>query len=57
VMIGDRAVDLIAAHKNGLKAGGVLWGYGSQDELLAENPLYLFRSPSELIQLIRERKS
>lgn len=57
VMIGDRAVDLIAAHKNGLKAGGVLWGYGSQDELLEENPSYLFRSPSELIRLFCERKS
>jgi phosphoglycolate phosphatase len=51
VMIGDRAVDLIAAHKNGLKAGGVLWGYGSHAELLNEAPLYFFKSPSELIQL------
>jgi phosphoglycolate phosphatase len=57
LMIGDRAVDMIAAHKNGLKAGGVLWGYGSQSELLDEKPLYLFSSPSELIGLIRERKS
>ena len=52
VMVGDRAVDMIAAHKNGLKAGGVLWGYGSQTELLNEAPLYLFNSPNELIQLI-----
>jgi phosphoglycolate phosphatase len=52
VMIGDRAVDLIAAHKNGLTAGGVMWGYGTQAELLHEAPRYLFRSPSELIQLI-----
>jgi phosphoglycolate phosphatase len=51
VMIGDRAVDMIAAHKNGLNAGGVLWGYGSQAELLNEMPLYLFNSPSELMQL------
>jgi phosphoglycolate phosphatase len=57
VMIGDRAVDLIAAHKNDLQAGGVLWGYGSQDELLDENPLYLFSSPSELIGLIPVKKS
>jgi phosphoglycolate phosphatase len=57
IMIGDRAVDLIAAHKNGLKAGGVLWGYGSQDELLDEKPLCLFSSPTELIGLIPVRKS
>jgi phosphoglycolate phosphatase len=54
VMIGDRAVDIIAAHKNGLNAGGVLWGYGSQDELLNETPLYLFSSPSELMQLAHQ---
>jgi phosphoglycolate phosphatase-like HAD superfamily hydrolase len=51
VMIGDRAVDMVAAHKNGLNAGGVLWGYGSQVELLQEKPRYLFGSPSELRQL------
>lgn len=54
VMIGDRAVDMIAAHKNGLSAGGVLWGYGSQAELLNEKPLYLFSSPSELMQLVHQ---
>jgi phosphoglycolate phosphatase len=54
VMIGDRAVDMIAAHKNGLNAGGVLWGYGSQSELLNETPLYLFSSPSELMQLAHQ---
>ncbi|MCG9890677.1 MAG: HAD hydrolase-like protein [Thermosynechococcaceae cyanobacterium MS004] len=54
VMIGDRAVDMIAAHKNGLDAGGVLWGYGSQTELLQESPLYLFSAPSELIQLAHQ---
>jgi phosphoglycolate phosphatase len=51
LMIGDRAVDMIAAHKNGLEAGGVLWGYGSHAELLNEAPLYFFKSPSELIQI------
>jgi phosphoglycolate phosphatase len=54
VMIGDRAVDMIAAHKNGLSAGGVLWGYASQAELLHETPLYLFNSPSELMQLAHQ---
>jgi phosphoglycolate phosphatase len=53
VMIGDRAVDLIAAHENGLNAGGVLWGYGSQAELFNETPLYLFDSPSDLLQLVQ----
>jgi phosphoglycolate phosphatase len=54
VMIGDRAADMVAAHKNGLNAGGVLWGYGSKSELLNETPLYLFSSPSELMQLAHQ---
>jgi phosphoglycolate phosphatase len=52
LMVGDRAVDLIAAHKNGLKAAGVLWGYGSLTELEEELPLCLFRSVHELSQLM-----
>lgn len=33
VMVGDRAVDIEAAHANGLRAIGVLYGYGSAEEL------------------------
>ncbi|HEX8834474.1 MAG TPA: HAD hydrolase-like protein, partial [Abditibacteriaceae bacterium] len=51
IMIGDRAVDIIAAHRNGLQAGGVLWGYGSESELKNQNPQHLFRSPSEWLLL------
>jgi phosphoglycolate phosphatase len=53
VMVGDRAVDLIAAHRNGLPAAGVLWGYGSRQELEAEQPRYLFNTPEELLSLTR----
>lgn len=48
VMIGDRAVDLTAAHANELKSAGVLWGYGDREELAAEQPEHLFSSPAEL---------
>ncbi len=48
IMIGDRAVDLVAAHRNGLASAGVLWGYGSTAELEAENPAHMFHAPSEL---------
>lgn len=33
VMVGDRKHDVDGAHKTGLKAIGVLYGYGSRDEL------------------------
>jgi phosphoglycolate phosphatase len=47
LMIGDRYVDLKAAHANGIASAGVLWGYGSQDELLSENPAHMFELPQE----------
>ena len=51
VMVGDRSVDLVAAHRNGLQAAGVLWGHGSRSELESERPAYLFASPLELVSL------
>ncbi len=32
-MIGDRAQDIAGAKANGLHSAGVLWGYGSKEEL------------------------
>lgn len=51
LMIGDRAVDLTAAHKNGIGSVGVLWGYGSRSELESAQPCYLLARASELINL------
>jgi len=51
IMIGDRDVDLIAAHRNGLQAAGVLWGYGSREELEKEQPRDLLTHTSELVSL------
>jgi phosphoglycolate phosphatase len=33
IMIGDRVHDVRAAHANGVRAVGVLWGYGDAEEL------------------------
>ncbi len=52
LMIGDRAFDLTAAHKNGLNAAGVLWGYGSKAELEAEAPSCLLAQPADLLTLM-----
>jgi len=48
IMIGDRGSDIIAAHFNGISAAGVLWGYGSREELEQKKPSVLFNEPSEL---------
>jgi phosphoglycolate phosphatase len=47
-MVGDRGVDLMAAHRNGMPSAGVLWGYGARVELEAERPRYLLSAPGEL---------
>ena len=52
LMIGDRYVDLTAAHKNKLQSAGVLWGYGSYDELIQHKPIRILSSPSELLSLV-----
>ncbi|MEO8485466.1 MAG: HAD hydrolase-like protein [Betaproteobacteria bacterium] len=47
VMIGDRSHDIRAARLNGARAVGVLWGYGSEEEL--EGADALVRAPAELV--------
>jgi phosphoglycolate phosphatase len=54
IMVGDRDVDITAAHKNGLHSAGVLWGYGDMAELSAHNPKFIFDSPAELTKLISD---
>lgn len=48
VMIGDRKHDLIGANANGVDCIGVLWGYGSSEELAAENPVLIARQPRDI---------
>lgn len=49
VMVGDRAVDIEAARDNGLRAAGVLHGYGSAQELSTAGPDWLLAGPGELV--------
>ena len=46
IMIGDRAQDLRAARMNGARAVGVLWGFGSRDELAGADAIVA--TPEEL---------
>jgi phosphoglycolate phosphatase len=52
-MIGDRAQDLRGGRRNGLHTAGVLWGYGSEPELRAEQPDLLVASMGELVTALR----
>jgi phosphoglycolate phosphatase len=48
LMIGDRQHDMIAAGANGVTAIGVLWGYGSREELEAAGASTCVTHPREL---------
>jgi phosphoglycolate phosphatase len=48
VMIGDRHMDVAAAARNGMRAIGVTWGYGSVDELTAAGAASLCAAPVDL---------
>ncbi|MGH8617048.1 MAG: HAD family hydrolase [Burkholderiales bacterium] len=48
VMVGDREHDVRGARRNQVRAVGVLWGYGSREELTAAGAERLFDQPSDL---------
>jgi len=48
VMVGDRHADVLAARANGVRAVGVLWGYGSREELLAAGADAVCAAPADL---------
>lgn len=51
-MIGDRAHDIVAAVANGVSAIGVLWGYGSREELANAGAAALYERPSNLARAL-----
>lgn len=52
VMVGDREHDIIGAKTNGLSSIGVLYGYGSKEELLEAGANYIASSPVDILHYI-----
>jgi phosphoglycolate phosphatase len=52
VMIGDREADVAAARRHGVRSIGVLWGYGSSEELRAAGADLVCATPAELLACI-----
>jgi phosphoglycolate phosphatase len=52
LMIGDRMHDMIGARAHAVAPIGVLWGYGSRDELLAAGAEVLCEQPDDLPRLL-----
>jgi phosphoglycolate phosphatase len=58
IMVGDRATDIAAARTSGLRSIGVLWGYGSEEELAGAGPEALCPAPRDFahsMSLVRPR--
>jgi phosphoglycolate phosphatase len=52
VMVGDRAHDIMGAKAQGVFPVGVLWGYGSYDELIAAGATTLCEQPEMLDEIL-----
>jgi phosphoglycolate phosphatase len=52
VMVGDRAHDILGARAQGVFPVGVLWGYGSYDELVAAGATTLCERPEALDKIL-----
>ncbi len=52
VMIGDRDKDVEAALHVGAQTLGVLWGFGSREELVGAGAKYMVTRPDELVHTI-----
>ncbi len=48
VMVGDRCNDVVGARANGVRAVGVLWGYGTREELTRAGADVLIGHPAAL---------
>lgn len=53
IMVGDRKHDIIGAHENKIPCVGVLYGYGTEDELKQYQADYLVASVEELTELLK----
>lgn len=52
IVIGDRKYDILGAKENGIDSVGVLYGYGSREELAGTGATYIAESTCELYELL-----
>jgi phosphoglycolate phosphatase len=52
LMIGDRSHDMVGAKNNGMQAIGVLYGYGSREELLGAGARQVCATPQAILEYL-----
>ncbi|WP_409192360.1 HAD hydrolase-like protein [Bradyrhizobium sp. RDM4] len=53
LMVGDRRHDIVGAHSVRMRGVGVLWGYGSRDELEAAGADHVVERTADLARTVR----
>lgn len=53
VMVGDREHDILGARENGLDCIGVLFGYGSREELKAAGATHIAEKMEDILKIIQ----
>ncbi len=52
IMVGDRKHDVLGAKTNGIDTIGVLFGYGSKEELVDAGAKYLAKLPGDILKIV-----
>lgn len=52
LMVGDRSYDILGAKRIGMDSCGVLWGYGTREELEKFGADYIVERPMEVVGII-----
>ncbi len=54
LMVGDRDMDIIGAHENGIKAVGAAYGYAAPGELESAGADYIASCPMDIVRIVSE---
>ncbi len=52
VMVGDRSYDILGAKSAGISSIGVLYGFGTKDELIKAGADYIAKTPDDILKII-----
>ena len=52
LMVGDRKFDVEGAAKTGLKCAGVLFGYGTEEELKKSGAAFIAKTPADILSFV-----
>lgn len=55
LMVGDRRDDVVGATRNGVDCLGVLWGFGTREELLEAGATALLKTPIEIMHFFEQK--